>query len=371
MTVTWMNWRRQYQNLVTGKVSPFYAAACDGLERVTLQPGFDCGKHPDAKWVVDPFVEVRTIHPRRLERVRECKPIKCDKLQPIIDAVKTTLVELWDSTKAHVVFHSSGYDSRILSGCIRELGEARGSSWLGKVLFLSNRWEAAGFYEIMRRQGWRTDQYLAYTEGQPDEHYKLALDFDTFWYKHNAPIPMPGRLWWYLIEWAQGRRILPKDCNEIQAFNGQITQHVLIPGHTLAHHYEYMDWEYYSETEIDSPNGMARLTPLCTTAVVARAWGYVGEQRNRLKQALAAHVAPECAELSNMNLHDHAAPIAPWLLRECQERFDASWYAQKLGLRWKPPQTAAIDHQWALWSLASLCEELHRRGVEIRTLEEV
>jgi len=366
----WLNERRVYQNYVTGAWSPFYAEACAGVQRLTLNPQFYCAP-PHAKWTVDPFLEVATVHPRQLARVKEVRARRCEKLTTLIREIKATIVNVWRPASAHVVFHSSGYDSRILSGCLRELARERGRDWLGQVLFLSNRWEADVFFEIMKRQGWQAEQYAAYVEGPPDEHYRIALDFETFWYKHNAPVPMPGRFWWYLVEWAQGKLMLPERFEDMQFFNGQFTRSILKPGSALAEHIAYMDWEYYSETEIASRNGATENSVLCTANVAEWAWGYVGKARRPLKRALADLIAPECKDLPNLHLHDHAAPIARSLLAECKAAFDASWYAQALGVEWEPPETAAIDPRWGVWGLASLCEHLVEAGVEIEVEREI
>jgi len=361
-----MNQRRLYQNYVTGAFSSFYAEACAGVRRLTLNPQFHCAP-PHAKWTVDPFLEVGTVHPRLVRHPLDVRARHCEKLGTVIGAIKNTIAGVWRPESTHVVFHSSGHDSRILSGCIGALARERGRDWLGRVLFLSNRWEADVFCEIMQRQGWQPDQYAAYTDGPPDEHYRIALDFDTFWYKHNAPLPMPGRFWWYLVEWAQGKGLLPERFEDMQFLNGQFSRYTLRPGGSKEEHDGYMDWEYYSETEIASPNGATENSVLCTAEVAARGWGYAGKARLPLKRALADFIAPECKDLPNLHLHDHAAPIAKSILSECKRRFDASWHARALRVDWDPPETAAIDPRWGTWGLASLCEHLHQEGVEICT----
>jgi hypothetical protein len=358
--------RRQYRNPVTGVVSPLYAEACAGVERLTLNPAFDCAPL-DGKWTVDPFYEVVTVPPRELDRVTDLEPIPCERLTTIIDAQIRAIEAIWDPTKAHVVFHSSGHDSRIISGCLKRLREKHGPGWIGKVLFLCNRWEAEPFRAIMRAQGWRGDQYAAYDEGPAEEHFAISLDFDSFWYKANAPVPMPGRFWWYLIEWAQSKGLLP-DTGQIQAFHGmgQLTWHHF-RRRDVAGWLDYQDGEYYGETSVDSPEGTGGLAVLTAETVHRRVLGYTGKPKtgHELRIAIADALCPETASIPNLHLHDHAAPISDRLQRRCRRAFARSWYAQHTGAKWTAPETSEIDPRWGVWGLASLCEHLINSGVEI------
>ena len=176
---------RRYRNLETGRESTLYFEACEGLERLTLRRDFYCAL-PHGKWCIDPFCEVVTMPPGEVKRVTEITPRENTNLGHIIQAICDTLVELWEPGKTMVILHSSGYDSRILSGCIRKLQKERGDAWLGDVLFLCNRWEGKSFLEIMRLQGWKKSQYAVYDEGPDDEHYRISLGFATHWYAVNA-----------------------------------------------------------------------------------------------------------------------------------------------------------------------------------------
>ena len=62
-----------------------------------------------------------------------CEPLK--KLSYIIERD-------WDPDKFHLLFHSSGYDSRIFSSILMKLREKHGEGWIGKILFLC--WEPEG-----------------------------------------------------------------------------------------------------------------------------------------------------------------------------------------------------------------------------------
>jgi len=250
------------------------------------------------------------------------------------------------------------------------LRKKNGDDWLGDVLFLSNRWEAKGFYQIMKAQGWEKEKYLTYDSfpDNPDEHYRDALNFDTFWYEANVPCPMPGRFWFYVAEWAKKMGRLPINNADIQSFNGQGKMFWRANYKTIEDYKRYMYDELYSETTIDSPNGLAYGSILSDIEVMGAVYGYSDRRRSKrgLTLELAEYVTPETADIENMRKHDHLdVPIAQWILDDCKDAFDGSWYAKELGLKWEKPETAAIDPSWGEWGLASLCEHLIGEGTEI------
>lgn len=366
MTYMWR--RRQYRNIYTGKVSPFLYDACEDMVRLTLDPDFVCSDN--SKWFIDPFIEVVTYPPQMMYWPKTLESMSCENIQTVVDCITTVIELLWEPDKFHLIWHSSGYDSRIISGILKRLKEKHGKDWLGDILFLSNRWEADNFYKIMEAQGWDRSQYAAYDEGPEDEHFGVALDFDTFWYEANAPVPMPGRFWYYVVKWAQGKGLLP-DTKDIQPMNGQGAGYW--GGHAgvfrgLQDFKRYFYHEYYSETTVDSPNGMAANTVLSHTSVMEAVFGY--DVRLRTGRSFASSVSelvsPETKDIDNMGKHDHMeVPISRKIQDDCKDAFDGSWYAKEHGIKWEPPETAMIDRRWGQWGLASLCEHLIKKGVEI------
>lgn len=90
--------------------------------------------------------------------VSECKKV-----------IKHYLVTMWDSTTTKLVFHSSGWDSRIISGCICELRDELGSDWIGNIHFRCHQKdETESFIKIMKLQGWDKSQYSGFIEKDED-----------------------------------------------------------------------------------------------------------------------------------------------------------------------------------------------------------
>jgi len=91
------------------------------------------------------------------------------------EAIKSYLVKTWNTKKKKLFLHSAGYDSRIISGCLMELREERGEDWIGEIHFRCHQPEGAMFIEIMKRQGWREDQYSLWEDFKgKEDHYNLG-----------------------------------------------------------------------------------------------------------------------------------------------------------------------------------------------------
>lgn len=360
---------RIYENVVTGKRSELLFEACQGLDAVTLNPNFVCDSHV---WKSDPFFEVRTVNPETVPRLQGVNPTPSN-LDDLIDAICSAIAMIWEPERPHVVFHSSGHDSRVLSSCIRKLWRERGDDWLGDVLFLSNRWEADTFCEIMRLQGWRSDQYAAYDAGPVNEHYGRVLDFDRFWYINNAPVPLPGRFFGYLVDWARDIELIP-DGVQLQAFNGH---GCALDGRrregvwrlrdgvetTARRIWEHGSMNFHSVMMLDYPGNLHANFILAEKRVVDTALGWDTDESMRV--AIANRLCPEISHLPNESSNDHHALIARYIREECEKRFADSEYAKITGKTWECPPRASIEQAWATWGLASLCEHLHRQGVEV------
>ncbi|GAH77103.1 unnamed protein product, partial [marine sediment metagenome] len=62
-------------------------------------------------------------------------PLANNDASKIANAIASVIERSWDPGQFHLVLHSSGYDSRIISKTIVNLRDKYGESWLGDVLF--------------------------------------------------------------------------------------------------------------------------------------------------------------------------------------------------------------------------------------------
>jgi len=88
-------------------------------------------------------------------------------------ALKEYIVNNWDSEKPKIMFHSGGYDTRIISHILVELREEKGEKWIGNIHFRCHQPEEKEFLEIMQLQGWKPEQYSVW-EHAPEDHYLIG-----------------------------------------------------------------------------------------------------------------------------------------------------------------------------------------------------
>lgn len=88
-------------------------------------------------------------------------------------ALKEYIVSQWNPNEKHLMFHSSGFDSRIVSGILAELRVEKGKDWIGDIHFRCHQPEGAMFERIMKAEGWDTTQYSNFC-GPEYDHYDIG-----------------------------------------------------------------------------------------------------------------------------------------------------------------------------------------------------
>jgi len=77
----------------------------------------------------------------------------------------------WDSNKIHVLPHSSGYDSRLMSCAIKSLAKKNGTDWMGETYFICFQPEIKQFLDIMRYEGWLENHIITIKPDAPQLDY--------------------------------------------------------------------------------------------------------------------------------------------------------------------------------------------------------
>lgn len=203
-TTDWMNtlsWERTvsryplYRSRETGKTS-FYLGELI-KEEATLTLDLDHG-----------FKEIEviparyTLTPQKREELtpqRDPSMTREEHASGLIDAAKEYLRVVWDGDRPHLIFCSGGMDSRIISLLLKELREENGREWMGHLHFRCHEPEGVFFKRMIRKQGWRQDEYSILKEGNDtgSDYYFLG-DFTTdvnayyrpaanFWYDLYPP----------------------------------------------------------------------------------------------------------------------------------------------------------------------------------------
>ena len=163
---------------------------------------------------------IKYKEPPIVEELNKKKPISDRRWkQNIYDKLKEIVFNQWDTTRFHVVAHSGGVDSRILSTIIKELAEQHGREWLGDVLFVENGGEGEIFKRIMQTLRWNKKQYLSYKYGQdPKEFHREGLNFENFYKKFNGPVSYPYNVFYDCYDELIKKGIIPEDFQGFAAF---------------------------------------------------------------------------------------------------------------------------------------------------------
>jgi len=103
--------------------------------------------------------------------------------QKLVDGIKEYLKENLKKEEKYLFLHSGGYDSRVISSCMRDLWE---EGMRFDIHFRCHQPEEPMFLEIMKRQGWPKDMYSVFT-GQPDNYYSIGHkeNYLNGWHNYN------------------------------------------------------------------------------------------------------------------------------------------------------------------------------------------
>ena len=116
----------------------------------------------------------------------------------LVFAIANYFKKTWDSNKRHVIMHSGGKDSRLISMTLKLLEVEHGKDWLGEVLFVHHLEGKTDklFKSVMKQSGWRDDQWHICGEDDPDkEDY---FDYGNFKANANSFWPTTFR-WWHEV----------------------------------------------------------------------------------------------------------------------------------------------------------------------------
>ena len=346
-------------------------------------------------------------------------PLATDDASKIANAIASVIERRWDPEQFHLVMHSSGYDSRIISKTIANLRDKHGESWLGKVLFLC--WEPEGpeFKAIMSFEGWRKEQYHICNEGaQPDEYCAGALDFDSCWKWTNDAQP-PIWIAEPTIEQLRESGIITKPLTETQFIAGGAGHTIfqsLYPPERLTELFYYSRWGArsrvipYSERIVpflsydvlrlinlhrrDNLEGIYHesiaknrvysdiLRPFKPILrwVCRKRWkitdllrlSQIDASKTRLE--VVSYLSPGLLRLRKGVSEGPTTPhrqLSERLRKKCLQDFTNSWYYKNVTLPHFPnydldmPKNIWIDDWWGVYAKASICEYLVKNGVKI------
>ena len=290
-----------------------------------------------------------------------------------LDMVATSLLQsvynLWDTSSSHIILHSSGVDSRLVSHAIRQLSREFGPDWLGDTVFVCSKWETSEFIKIMEYEGWDKSQYLPVGTGVGSQSYYVpeVLDFANLWKRTGGISAIPVNLFYWLPEIAQQTLSLP---GPIQLFTSQW-------GNTLDNYAGpqrnggagYKHKQFYNSVLTQRPMyGDSLALPFTDINLIRVIAGSSVRMGTKLRFRLLEYCDPKLAAFTNLDADgDRHRKIADWAWKDIMSLYHNSWYGKHVKPDATPKhRTTEFQPFWSHYCAASLCEWLHNEGVELR-----
>lgn len=356
-----------------GRTSTYYVNVLP--ERLTLDRSYVAKRFTGELRTL--FHEVKILEPEKgvtkaMQVAFEARPevsfySETQLLDRILARLSEVIEETWDSSVPHVVLHSSGLDSRLLSALIMR-AYRRGRIELGKVLFLCSRWEGDAFTKIMQHEGWDESQYRVAGEGIDDLHYYSwqLLDWRDTYKRLNGVAAIPVNLFYYPMEEAERLGLLPDSYHTFSGYWGNMMLDAasgLDAGAGVAAEYRRFYLSHLCSRPIKGSRVFLPYTDVELVRLVAQAKVRLGKQ---LRPKLVARLDPELAAIPEQFTDgDRHRRIADDTLKQVQKVYDGSWYGRKVHPGVQIPETTEFNSGWSHWSAACLCEVLLENDYKI------
>ena len=304
----------------------------------------------------------------------------------ILNALAYVIYNTWDPTRFHLILHSSGYDSRLLSLALKKLWVRFGDEWLGGIHFVCQEWEWPVFEQIMQHEGWPESSYTSYKRDEdPHEHWKEAISLDA-WRGINGPRGIP----FCPIYTVPTELMRQHHFGDIRPSDVQMYSMICAPsdyGASSMSVYKqpfnaignFFDWWYTSYmSHLWPPVRGASLVLPYTNVAFSHAiltsnvrWGRM------LPRKAMAYLDPVLAKFPSLfdgvlNFNTvHNQPhrfLSPLLMERAMDIYEDSWYGQNVApiSTLKPQAEMYYNVWWGRWTSAVVCERLIMRGRSLR-----
>jgi len=265
-------------------------------------------------------------------------------------AMQDAIVRAWDSERFHLVLHSAGWDTRMMSMALYALYQERGDRWLGNVVFVECANEADTARQVIQTIGWDDSLFRVYGD------HEAGLNFATAWQHMDGGMrAYPFNMWWEVPQWAGA----PGDAQCWSAFSGNNAVNSAIQNK--------LKWSFRT-----MPEAALSALPLRNDWIfpfvdlefmrTLAEWGK-GQRPGWCTADVVRTLSPSVGVIENPS-GVRPVEISDAIFERAVADYQASWYGQ-LRPDVLPVQRLDYDRWWGHWGLASLCEELLAGGYEI------
>lgn len=292
------------------------------------------------------------------------------------DAMKKCIADCWKSDKFHVVLHSSGYDSRLISAIIVELRKERGNEWLGDILFVEAGGEYELFKQVMITEGWSEKYYTVYNDGvQPGDYYESAFDASTAPAQLNGFSAYPINLYDVIGKWCVDTgRTGDKEIQFITGYGsnetcGAIRSSALGTMRKMFDYYYFHGLSqfpretalmpYFDIDVIETLYTYGRQHSIDTT----RLHGGAGVSKRVLESLFPAlHAVPKAYVDLAWVIERGYRTLSPRMFERVSNDYARSWYCANVAPSITPSPNIEYSEWWLRWSTAMTCERLISLG---------
>jgi len=287
-------------------------------------------------------------------------------LSELYEEIKKAVYNTWDCTKVHILGHSSGYDSRLLSYIIKELTIEHGQDWMGKVYCVEVLGEESNFKRIMQTVGL---DGIIYNEGIPAQaKHSYSFKFDTFWQKFNGIVSYPVNVFYDAYRYLSEQGMISK--NNIQYYTGYGATESMdnaLAQWGFAYYYKFL---HHLQVQYFRQWGGEWTYPYWQWNVQKAIRGCIKwkDSKERLAKLLADQIIPWNKTIPRIDVKElkqaQYMTIDDTTLKQIERDYNRSWYGGNVPIK----LTNNIGYN--LWSfhycVASLCEHLLEQGYKIK-----
>lgn len=273
--------------------------------------------------------------------------------------------QAWSPTKFHLIYSSSGWDSRFIGCILRILCERLGRVWLGELLFVCLGREGPTFRKLMKREGWdRADWTHLADEGA---HFEWCLSFENASNWVNGVSPSFFNLNYVLGARLQEMGLVPEDDNAVQLVSGFGSDYHLIgAGASLGNGLrDRLKKAYRGSISISPFKFDDVLYPMINYGMVRVVIDSKHRLAYELRKELVDHVDRNVRGLPRCDPKPALLPAS--LFNQMIKDYEHSWYGREVEPLAILGATAEnrFDPWWMHWSMAAFCEGLLRKGYVI------
>jgi len=353
-----MRMERKYRNISTGAISN------DILQVAGSSLAVDMSWLPAGNYERGtPFAEVEVVPAEEACDLGPLTDVYPDapRVEPpdasrLSEMFEDYALQNWDPSKTNVLYHSSGWDSRIVGTIVRRAREKLGGRLV--VVCMSPEWETSRPI-IEYQQFHRTAEVYYY-----DRFSDQPVDFDTLCRHVSGPTDHPLNVYASALRWVREKASIT---NDVALWCGLFFNETYMHANLL----EFLGRWYSSRVaKILSPVGATWNLPALSTNAVRYLYTHANKGE-MFRVEVAKSIDPGLAAFDRRG-HPESILLSKEQFSAAVREYNNSWYGQTLGRAAVSPtremHPGCADHRewWGRWTTAAFVEKAVRTGVEVR-----